>query len=111
MLEVKSLNKKSDFLKIRKFGKKNIHNFANLTVLSSEKNDFRLAFQINKQTGNAVHRNKIRRQLRHLLYEIFSKYEQDPSNKGLWVLIRVNKQIEKFDFSEYKSFLEKKLIY
>ncbi|MBK90504.1 MAG: ribonuclease P protein component [Chloroflexi bacterium] len=107
MLEVKSLNNKSDFSKLRKYGKRNNSNFVTLITLTYKINDFRLGFQINTKTGNAVFRNRIRRQIKHILFELFDKYDKDPSKKGLWILVSVNPKIEKFDFSEYKSFLEK----
>lgn len=106
-MEVKSLNKKSEFSRIRKFGKRNNSNFVTTTAMPSKINDFRLGFQISTKTGNAVFRNKIRRQLKHIFYEIFEKHENDPTKKGLWVLVNVNPNIEKLNFSEYRSFLEK----
>jgi len=106
-LEIKSLNKRSDFSKLRKLGKKTNSNFVTITTLKSEENDFRIGFQISTKAGNAVFRNKIRRQIKQIFYEIFEKREKDPTKKGLWVLVNVNPNIEKLNFSEYKSFLEK----
>jgi len=106
-LEIKSLNKRSDFSKLRRLGKKNNYNFVTLTTLKSKINDFRIGFQISTKTGNAVFRNKLRRQIKQIFYEIFEKHKKDPSKKGLWVLVNVDPNIEKLDFSECKSFLEK----
>tara|TARA_B100001142_G_C13730919_1_gene421473 strand:+ start:98 stop:427 length:330 start_codon:yes stop_codon:yes gene_type:complete len=105
-LEVKSLNKKSEFSRVRKYGKRNNSNFVTLITLNNKIDDFRLGFQISTKVGNAVFRNRIRRQIKHILFDLFEKYGKDPSKKGLWVLVSVNPKIEKFDFSEYKSFLE-----
>ena len=35
-------------------------------------------------------------------------FKQNPSKNGLWISVYVNPAIEKFNYSEYKSFLEKK---
>tara|TARA_B110000438_G_scaffold181955_1_gene173869 strand:+ start:6966 stop:7298 length:333 start_codon:yes stop_codon:yes gene_type:complete len=107
-LEVKSLNSKTEFVEIKRFGKRVSFNLITITTLNKTKNDFRIGFQINKKVGKAVFRNKIRRQLRHLFSEVFNKYLSNSDNNGLWVLIYINPKIENFDFSEYKSFLEKK---
>ncbi len=106
-MEIKNLNKKSEFSYLRRFGIKNKFNFITISTLQNENKDFKLGFQINTKTGNAVFRNRIRRQLKHIFYQIFKKYDNDPSKSGLWILVNVNPKIEKFDFSEYKSFLEK----
>lgn len=105
-MEVKSLKNKSDFSKLRKYGKRNNSNFVTLITLTSQINDFRLGFQINTKVGNAVFRNRIRRQIKHILFDLFDKFDKDPSKNGLWVLVNVNPKIEKFNFSEYKSFLK-----
>ena len=107
-MEVKSLNSKAEFVEIKRFGKKSSFDLVTITTLNKTKNDFRIGFQISKKTGKAVFRNKIRRQLRHLFSEVFSNFLNDSENNGLWVLIYINPKIENFDFSEYKSFLEKK---
>ena len=107
-MEVKSLNTKTEFAEIKRFGKKATFNLITITTLNKTNNDFRIGFQISKKTGKAVFRNKIRRQLRHLFSEVFNNYFSNSENNGLWVLIYVSPKIENFDFSEYKSFLEKK---
>tara|TARA_B100000214_G_scaffold122154_1_gene86551 strand:- start:2120 stop:2449 length:330 start_codon:yes stop_codon:yes gene_type:complete len=106
-LEIKSLNKNSEFSYIRKFGKKNKFNFITISTTKNENNDFKLGFQISTKTGNAVFRNKIRRQLKDIFYQFLKKYDKDHNKTGLWILVNVNPKIEKFHFSEYKSFLEK----
>mgnify|MGYP002633690815 FL=1 len=107
-MEVKSLNTKTEFVEIKRFGKKATFNLITITTLNKTNNDFRIGFKISKKTGKAVFRNKIRRQLRHLFSEVFNKYLSNSENNGLWVLVYINPKIENFDFSKYKSFLEKK---
>ena len=80
-MEFKSLNKKSEFIELKKFGKRINHRFVSITFVEKQKEDFKLGFQISKKSGNAVFRNKIKKE---------------------------NPAIEKFNYSEYKSFLEKK---
>ena len=67
-----------------------------------------MGFQITKKSGNAVFRNKIKRQIKNLINEIFSNQLEIPMNKGFWLLIYVNPKIDKFQYSEYKSFFRKK---
>ena len=66
-MEIKSLNKNSEFSYIRKFGKKNKFNFITISTTKNENKDFKLGFQISTKTGNAVFRNRIKRRMRSIL--------------------------------------------
>ncbi len=107
-MEFNSLNKKSEFIELKKFGKRINHRFVSITYVEKQKEDFKLGFQISKKSGNPVFRNKIKRQIRNLIKDVCCKYKQNPSKNGLWISVYVNPAIEKFNYSEYKSFLEKK---
>ena len=106
-MEFISLKKKSEFIELKKFGKKINYRFVSITFLENQ-DDFRLGFQITKKSGNAVFRNKIKRQIKNLINEIFSNQLEIPMNKGFWLLIYVNPKIDKFQYSEYISFFRKK---
>ena len=59
-MEFNSLNKKSEFIELKKFGKRINHRFVSITYVEKQKEDFKLGFQISKKSGNAVFRNKIK---------------------------------------------------
>ena len=53
-MEIKSLNKKSEFSYIRRFGTKNKFNFITISTTKNENKDFKLGFEISTKTGNAA---------------------------------------------------------
>jgi|TARA_B100001750_G_scaffold247674_1_gene274288 ribonuclease P protein component len=104
-LLIDSLNKGTDFNRVRRFGKKEKYKFITLSILSTKNDHFRLGFQISKKIGNAVRRNRIRRQIRHLFYEIFEKILEQKRIKSLWILIYVSPDIDKVNFKDFRSYL------
>ena len=72
-MEFNSLNKKSEFIELKKFGKRINHRFVSITYVEKQKEDFKLGFQISKKSGNAVFRNKIKRRLRSIALEAYKK--------------------------------------
>ena len=51
-MEFKSLNKKSEFIELKKFGKRINHRFVSITYVEKQKEDFKLGFQISKKSGS-----------------------------------------------------------
>ena len=48
---IESLNKGTDFNRVRRFGKKEKYKFVTLSILSTQNEHFRLGFQISKKIG------------------------------------------------------------
>ena len=48
---IDSLNKGTDFKRVRRFGKREKYKFVTLSILSTQNDRFRLGFQISKKLG------------------------------------------------------------
>jgi len=58
------LRKNADFQRVRRFGQSKTNRFLVLIVLPNHLNRSRFGFAVNKRIGNAVRRNKVKRQMR-----------------------------------------------
>lgn len=67
MKQSNRLTKSSDFKRVRRYGKSFAHPLAVLMVVKGESKDSRAGFVATKAIGNAVKRNRIKRQFRNIL--------------------------------------------
>ena len=71
MKQSKRLTKSSDFKRVRRYGKSFAHPLAVLVVAKGESEDSRAGFITTKSIGNAVKRNRVKRQFRNILQAHF----------------------------------------
>ncbi|HPS42676.1 MAG TPA: ribonuclease P protein component [Anaerolineaceae bacterium] len=67
MKQSNRLTKSSDFKRVRRYGKSFAHPLAVLVVAKGESEDSRAGFITTKSIGNAVKRNRVKRQFRNIL--------------------------------------------
>ncbi len=93
------VKKSSEIEKImrKKQSKANGH-FVVYKYKNHENNHFRFAVSVSKKYGNAVHRNKIKRQIR----EIISKFDIN-DNYDLFIVVR--NKANKLSFNEIKDLI------
>ena len=77
------LNKDSDFKRVRQFGRTYSHPFIVLIVLSNEIRISRVGIIAGKSLGNAVTRNRIKRQLRACMNSMLSEIQ------GNWDIVLI----------------------
>lgn len=87
-----------DFSKIMKCGKKYWNDAFSVYYFSNDYNDYRFGISVSKKIGNAVVRNKIKRQMRNIIDKYKNIY---PKNKDYIIIVRRN--YIKFQFSEINS--------
>ena len=104
---IKSLVRRSDFVVLQKKGQRIKKGSIHLQFLSSppdvDKNSIRIGYAISRNVGSAVFRNKIRRQLREIVNEIYKSNKDFP--KGIY-LIRVLPGIKDKSFLEIDTFVK-----
>tara|TARA_B100000959_G_C14945883_1_gene609878 strand:+ start:1082 stop:1432 length:351 start_codon:yes stop_codon:yes gene_type:complete len=104
---IKSLVKRADFVVLQREGQKVKKGSIQLQFLSSlndeGKNNVRIGYAISRNVGSAVFRNKIRRQLREIVNQIYKDNKNFP--KGSY-LIRVFPGIKGKSFSEINTFFK-----
>lgn len=69
------LTKRKEFGYVYKHGKYSYNNYLTLIYVPSKFNDVRIGFSVNKKTGKAYVRNKIKRQLREIVRQNLDKFE------------------------------------
>lgn len=67
------LRRREDFERVRKQGKTRSHSMLVLALLPNELAHNRYGFVVNKQLGNAIVRNRVRRQLREVMRGLHPK--------------------------------------
>ena len=77
------LNKDNDFKRVRQFGRTYSHPFIVLIVLSNEIRISRVGIIAGKSLGNAVTRNRIKRQLRVCMNSMLSEIQ------GSWDIVLI----------------------
>lgn len=87
-----------DFSKIMKCGKKYLNDAFSVYYFSNDYNDYRFGISVSKKIGNAVVRNKIKRQMRNIIDKYKNIY---PKNKDYIIIIRRN--YLNLDFSEINN--------
>lgn len=103
ILPFATLKKRNEFEKLRKKGRVFKNRHLVLYVLPQEEgNQLRAGFAINKKTGKAFQRNKIRRVLKEILRKVKIPYSID-------VFIIVRHTINEAGFEELKNQLENSL--
>lgn len=95
------LVRSNDFKRVRREGKSFAHPFFILLLTSSDYKYPRAGISISRAVGNAVTRNRLKRQIRAILNEQLEKVKSKND-----FLIIVRKGIVKANFSEIKSVLE-----
>ena len=90
-----------DFSRIINNGKKCWNDAFSIYYDVNSYNDYRIGISVSKKTGNAVTRNKIKRQIRNIADKYKNVY---PKNKDYIIIVRKN--YINLDFSE----IEKKYI-
>ncbi len=95
-----------DFQRLRNIGKKFI-SFPIVFIFSEEIPDL-LVVSIRKKIGNACVRNKIRRRIKHIFYDINKEMSENMAKKhinySVWCLIQPNCN---YDFNTLKKSIEK----
>lgn len=69
------LTKRKEFGYVYKHGKYSYNNYLTLIYVPSKLKDIRIGFSVNKKTGKAYVRNKIKRQLREIVRQNIDKLE------------------------------------
>jgi len=104
---IKSLVRRADFIVLQREGQKVKKGSIQLQFLSSlndeDKNNVRVGYAISRDVGSAVFRNKIRRQLREIVNQIYKDNKNFPNGS---YLIRVFPGIKNKSFSEINTFVK-----
>lgn len=69
---IETIKKRSTFVHVSKFGCRFVGRHLIIQVLPSDLSEGRVGYVATKKTGNAVHRNKIKRRLRALISQYSS---------------------------------------
>lgn len=93
---------KTDFQKVIEQGKKCHGKHFILYVLERDHNSYRFGVSVGKKLGNAVFRNKKKRQLREIIYSFNSEYRP-----GFDCVVILKKNGSKISFSDEKDSLYK----
>jgi ribonuclease P protein component, eubacterial len=88
-----------DFSRIIKQGKYAKNSTMVIYEMPNKVGTYRFGFSVGKKLGNAVVRNKIKRQLRNIVY----KYKKNYQKSMDYIIIVRNSYIE-FDFNEVENF-------
>ena len=95
MKKINVLKKSQDFEKIIKNNKSYKSKYFFIYIEKHEENNYHFGLSVGKKIGNAVRRNKVKRQLR----EIISKNDYQ---KNFDCIIIVRREVNNTDFSEMK---------
>ena len=99
MRKINTIKKNEDFLKVIKKGKYIKENCFTIYYIDSKNDNFyRFGISIGKKVGKAFLRNKIKRQLREIIYKHKSLYKN-----GEEYIIIVKKEINDLSFSEIED--------
>ena len=114
MIKFKSLNQSEKFLEILKKKKVNSKYFSiyfkkNINNLDKNKNILNISFVMNKKTGNAVKRNKIKRKLKAAVLKVINEKQPINLNYTYVVFGRNNVYKDKFQliFNEVNNAFKK----
>lgn len=94
-----SLRSNRDYQRVYKRGRAYYNRNFSLIVYRSN-NGSRIGFSVTKKYGNAVKRNRIKRRLREIVRNNFSKFD-----KGLDMVIIPKKNTENLNYSQLESSL------
>ncbi len=93
---------KIDFQRVIETGKKSVGRHFILYVLEREHGSYRFGISVGKKLGNAVFRNKKKRQLREIIYSFNSEYRP-----GFDCVVMLRKSGTKLAFEDEKKSLYK----
>ena len=92
------LTKRKEFGYVYKHGKYSYNNYLTLIYVPSKLKDIRIGFSVNKKTGKAYIRNKIKRQLREIVRLNINNLE--PNYNYVFV---TKPEIASLDYNEIKD--------
>ncbi|MGL4174154.1 MAG: ribonuclease P protein component [Actinomycetota bacterium] len=88
-----------DFLRIRRYGERSrVQGYSILVLFDDRLRSFKAGVLISKSFGNAVRRNRIKRQIAHIISSELR--EQD---SGFFVLVIVNPKVLRLDVLSFKN--------
>ncbi len=102
MKKINIIKKSQDFEKIIKNNKSYRSKYFYIYIQKNEENIYHFGISVGKKIGNAVRRNKVKRQIK----EILSKNDYQ---KNIDCIIIVRREINKANFSEIKDDLNNAL--
>jgi len=99
------ITRSNDFKRVRRFGKSYTHPFAVLTVLHAEGEFSRAGIITGKSVGNAVKRNRAKRQLRAIIFKFLPEFQKTTD-----VLLIAREPVQKATFIEIESAVRQLLV-
>ena len=100
MKKINIIKESKDFEKIIKNNKSFRTKYFYIYIQRKEENKYRFGISVGKKIGNAVKRNKIKRQIREII-------SQNDYQKNFDCIIIVRREINSADFSQIKEDLNK----
>jgi ribonuclease P protein component len=99
------ITRSTDIKRVRRFGKSYTHSLAVLSVLQTEGEKSRAGFITGKSVGNAVKRNRAKRQLRAIIYDFIPHFQ-----KSADILLIAREPIQTATFNEIEKVVKQLLI-
>ena len=96
------LVRSDDFQRVRREGVSYAHPFAILLIAENVTNSPRVGISVNRAIGNAVKRNRVKRQIRAIINEILPNIK-----KNCDAVIIVRPTIQKAEYTEIKNAMVK----
>ena len=100
-MKLHTIKKRNEFVSAYKKGKHSFSKAFIIQVIDNTECAIRFGFTVTKKIGNAVQRNKIKRQIRHILTNLLVDKSDNPITlKGKDIVFVARKGIASYSFKE-----------
>ncbi len=105
MKKINIIRKNEDYVRIISNNKPFRNGYYTFFIEKNEINNYRFGIAVSKRVGNAVKRNKIRRQIKNILDEYRKRFKKDFD-----CIIIVDRQLDNISYNDKKEQLVKAIV-